>query len=360
MDHEIRHGLPQDYHEMNHVEPHRELHRVPADLSQFWVITILSNPVRYKKRYDLYWKFAEMCEHAGVNLVTVEQAFGNRKYMVTSPNNKYHLQVRTVEELWHKENMINLGIRHARVIAQSEGRQVREVAWVDADVYPTRTPRDWFEETWHQLQHYQFVQMFDTALDLGPDHSVIGETATSFISRYHKSGYKLPIKGGFWDHVTKYYSTFSGKVHGHPGYAWAANIDALDAVGGILDFAILGAGDRHMALGLVGAMPQSFESKNPGYVRSLYQWQVRAERWIKRDVGIVPGSIFHYWHGPKKSRGYTDRWKILIDNKFNPDTDLKYDHQGLLQLETWNSRQIMLRDQIRSYFRSRNEDSIDL
>ena len=72
----------------NCVGPHRELHRVPADLDKFWVITVLSNPVRYKRRYELYWKFAEMCEHAGVRLVTVEQAFGQRPYMVTSATNQ--------------------------------------------------------------------------------------------------------------------------------------------------------------------------------------------------------------------------------------------------------------------------------
>src|SRR5712692_5719226 len=119
--------------------PHREIHRVPADLSGFWVVTMLSNPVRYRRRYELYWKFKEFCQQAGVNLVTVEQAFGNRQFMVTTPDDPYALQCRTVEELWHKENMINMGIRHACMLAQRFGLPlVREVAWVDADCRSAR------------------------------------------------------------------------------------------------------------------------------------------------------------------------------------------------------------------------------
>lgn len=105
-------------------------HRTPADLSHFWVICVLSNPVRYKRRYELYHPFAEMCETAGVNLITVEQAFGQRPFMVTKPHNRRHLQLRGHDELWLKERMVNLGIHHAMAIAPG---QVDKVAWIDAD-----------------------------------------------------------------------------------------------------------------------------------------------------------------------------------------------------------------------------------
>jgi hypothetical protein len=200
--------------------------------------------------------------------------------------------------------------------------------------------------------------MFETAFDLDPNGKVIGHPQESFLSKYVKSGYQLPKRGGFW-------SGYYDMEHGHPGFAWASTREALDnmssSMGGpLIDFAVLGAGDRHMALGLVGCMEQSFEHLNKEYRHALKQWEVRAERWIKRDVGFVRGSIAHMWHGKKKDRGYTDRWKILRDNNFDPILDLTKDSQGLYRLETWDERQIRLRDQIRSYFRSRNEDSIDL
>jgi hypothetical protein len=324
-------------------------------LQHLVVITVISNPIRYRRRYELYQTFAENMREAGATLITVEQAFGERPFEVTNGENPLHVQVRTVDELWHKENMINIGINYASQVYPDW----RYLAWVDADVMPmTGSVRHWLEETVQQLQHYHVVQMFKSAFDLDPQNNVIGQPQESFMSKYVSSGYKLPIKGGFWK--GHYYME-----HGHPGFAWAATREALDSMSGpmggpLIDFAILGAGDRHMCLGLVSAMEQSFEHLNREYRHALMQWQIRADRWIKRDVGYVAGSIYHMWHGKKRDRGYTDRWKILRDNSYDPLLDLTRDSQGLLKLETWNDRQIRLRDQIRSYFRSRNEDSIDL
>lgn len=324
-------------------------------LQQLVVVTIVSNPVRFVSRYKLYNRFAAAMKDAGITMITVEQAFGERPFEITDANNPYHCQVRTLDELWHKENMINIGINYASQLLPDW----KYLAWVDADVLPmSGTVREWMEETVQQLQHYHVVQMFKTAFDLDPRGNVMSAPMESFMSKYVNSGCVKPIKGGFWEDA--YYME-----HGHPGYAWAATRDALDNIGGpiggpLIDFAILGAGDRHMALGLVGCMDQSFEHLNAEYRHALMQWQNRADRWIKRDVGYVEGSIYHFFHGKKRDRGYTDRWKILRDNAYDPLLDLTRDSQGLLKLETWDDRQIKLRDQIRAYFRSRNEDSIDV
>lgn len=318
-------------------------------LQDLVVVTIISNPIRYSSRYALYKRFAESMNQAGATLITVEQAFGERPFAITEKDNPLHVQVRSLDELWHKENMVNIGINYASQVFPDW----KYLAWIDADVLPMRPVREWLEETVQQLQHYHVVQMFKTAFDLDPAGNLMGQPQQSFLSKYLESGCLPPQRGGFWQ---DYYSL----AHGHPGYAWAATREALDATGGLIDFAILGAGDRHMALGLVGCMDQSFEALNPTYRAHLMQWQERAERWLKRDVGFVAGSIYHFWHGKKKDRGYVDRWKILRDNDFDPARDIKKDAQGLYVLETWDPRQITLRDQLRGYFRSRNEDSIDL
>lgn len=338
--------------------PHRLLHKVPADLSKFWVITVLSNPVRYKRRYELYWHFAEMCKHAGVNLITVEQAFGNRRFMVTEPNNPHHLQIRTVEELWHKENMINLGVRHACAIAPD---QVREVAWIDADCRPVSGYRHWFKETWHQLQHYQFVQMWSEMLDLDIHNNAIGCPQPSFMNNYIKHGTPNPAEIEKIEAENEYNMPYASKIFGRPGLAWAANIDAFNKVGGLIDYCILGAADYYMAHALIGTLKEAGNEYAGGrYQKALLEWQTKAQRWIKKDVGCVPGLVTHDWHGKKANRFYGTRGKILRECEFDPHLDLKYDAYGMLQLETWDERQIKLRDQIRAYFRARNEDSIDL
>jgi hypothetical protein len=87
------------------------------------------------------------------------------------------------------------------------------------------------------------------------------------------------------------------------------------------------------------------------------RWQERAERHIQRRVGVVPGTINHYWHGSKQNRRYQDRWKILVGGGYDPNLDLKYDFQGVLQLTERNTK---LRDDVIHYFSVRNEDSMDL
>lgn len=336
--------------------PHKELHRVPADLSKFWCITVLSNPIRYKRRYELYWRFAEMCSHAGVNLITVEQAFGHRQFMVTEKHNRFHLQVRSVEELWHKENLINLGVKHACTLGE-----VREVAWVDADCRSVRSPRDWFEETWHGLQHYEFVQMWENLIDLDYNFNPIGNPQPGFMANYIKYGTPNPDEFHKIEDCNDANYPYSSKIFGRPGLAWACNIEAWNRVGGLIDFSILGAGDWYMAHGLVGTLNYARSEYADGpYMKKLLRWQEKAQRWIKRDVGYVPGTVYHDFHGRKSLRQYGHRGKILSEGMYDPDTDIKYDAHGMLQLETWDDRQIRMRDRIRAYFRNRNEDSIDL
>lgn len=291
-----------------------------------------------------------MCDASGVTLITVEQAFGDRPHVITQRDHIHHVQVRTVEELWHKENMINIGIRHLMQVYPD----AKKVAWVDADCFSMCPTREWFEKTALALDHYELVQMWEYLINFGPHYEPISKPQMSFMKTYAAAGFEVP-KGKNVKHTL---AGHSGSVAlGRPGLAWAANIDALNKLGMLIDFCILGSGDWHMAHALVGGMEQgNQEHKLSAYSRKLLEWQARAERWIKRDVGYVPVTVGHWFHGNKKDRQYGTRGKILIRNGYDPETDIKYDSQGLLQLETHEPRQIKLRDQIREYFLSRNED----
>lgn len=321
--------------------------RVPADLSKFHIITMIMNPIRFESRHRIYHEWMEVMKHSGANIVTCELAFGNRPFMVTNKDNPNHVQLRSLDEVWLKENALNCTINY---ITQT-WPDAREFAWIDADVFPMRTARDWIDETWHALQHYHFVQMFEYAMNLDPNYNTHGGKQASFLSAYVKSGYIPPTPEGDW----YYYK------HGHPGYAWAATREALDWTGGLFDLGILGAGDRHMALALIHMVEHSFPHDiTSGYVTELLRWQNRCKQYIKKDVGFVPGTIAHQWHGDKKFRRYKDRWRILADQKYDPRVDLRRDTHGLFQLEVdvGDERQMRLRDLLRTYFRERNEDAI--
>lgn len=297
------------------------------------VVTAIFNPHRYKSRIKLYRDFEKYVADAGAKLYTVELAFNTREFIVSEESDPTDIRLRTKAELWHKEKMINLGIQ--RLPSDWE-----YVAWVDADVIFSRP--DWATETVELLQHYPIIQMFGEAIDLTPNYEIL-KTYTGIMSAYQQG--ILPSFGGRYDKT-------------HPGFAWAARRDALNNLGGLFDTAVLGSADRHMAFAFMDCVDKSYpKGISAGYVEQLQLWQTRCRKYIKKNVGYMPGSLLHFWHGKKVDRRYQDRWKILLKHQYDPEFDLKPDTQGLYQ---FSERCPQLEYDIRKYFQARNEDSIDL
>lgn len=334
---------------------HDSIHRhdlTPISTDKLHVIAVISNTRRFKSRYNLYRKFAKHVADSGGQLWTVEVAYGERPFEITMEDGAKHIQLRTAHELWHKENMINVAM--ARLPSDW-----KYVAWVDADIQFARP--DWVQETIHMLQHHKLVQMWSMAHDLDPNADTF-RTYRSFAYCYQHS--IMPPFDGIaitesMNDIIKYQEGgyYGGKKpYWHSGYAWAARREAIDALGGLVDFCIIGAADHHMAHALIGEVDRTMPKEIGGSYRSqLHEWQARAEKYIRRDIGYVSGSIIHYWHGNKKSRRYMDRWKLLARNDFEPSLDLKRDSQGLWQL---TDRSFRLRDDLRHYMQLRNEDDI--
>lgn len=310
---------------------------------KLYIITPYFNPWRYKSRGRLYQEFREHVQKFNCELITIEVALRDRDFetnIVDLPScnhsgyigSNYYL--RTKAELWHKERLINLAITKLPIDWQY-------VAWIDADVQFARD--DWVMETIHMLQHYSVIQMFSESINLSPTNEMVGNKRISFIKAYF-DGWDLKV----------------GPYHKlpHPGFAWAMRRDACDHLGGLIDTAILGSGDLHMARALTGNVKLGlYEELSPGYVETLELWQSRADEHIRKNVGYMSGLCIHYWHGSRKDRQYNERWKILTDNNFDPEFDLKPDSQGLWQ---FSGNKPQLEEDIRRYFASRNEDSIDV
>ena len=344
----VRHG--NDY--LDHVSHAKPGIKVFPDV--LYVICVISNPCRYRTRYELYRAFEKHMEESGAILYTVEMAYGGRPFEITEANNPYHIQLRSDKELWFKENMINIGISRLP-------SDWKYVAWIDADTMFVRP--DWVQETIHQLQHHKFVQMFSQVQNVDSNYRPI--------SAHHSVGFVYNWHHNIWinigkDKKTDYpYACFCEdevlniwKWYGPPGGAWAAQRDAIDEVGGVIDVGILGSGDVYMASALIGELKFNLQKGlTKEYVRHLSIWEERATLHIRRNIGYVDGLMIHYWHGSFKNRGYETRNEILIRHKFNPDIDLKRDWQGLWQLvDHGEERSVALRDKIRGYFRRRQED----
>ena len=107
---------------------------------RLYVVTAVSNPARYASRYRLYRAFEKHIKDCGAILTTVEMAYGDRPFEVTKPDEARHVQVRGRQELWYKENLLNIGIARLPACA-------KYIAIVDADLVFTRP--DWAQETLH-------------------------------------------------------------------------------------------------------------------------------------------------------------------------------------------------------------------
>jgi hypothetical protein len=295
-------------------------------------------------------EFVRHVADAGARLTLVEVAFGDRPFELADAGAERYIQLRTPHEYWVKEAAINYGV-------QSLPADAKYVAWMDADLVMSRP--DWVQETLQQLQHHAIVQMFSEAYDLDPS----GEIVTGFKSFGYSYIHGIPRKPG-----RGYYGGTPGAgakagigYWHHPGFSWAARLDAFDAMGGLFDVAVVGEADYIMALGLVGEAESAlYPGVSPGYRKAVIDWQTQALK-LRRDIGYVPGTVLHKWHGKKAARKYWDRCRILRETQFDPTTDLKYDRQGIYQLvDHGDHRSILLRDSIRKYFLGRNEDSTEV
>src|ERR1700733_7361313 len=103
-----------------------------------YVVCCYNNPLRFHRRLELHRKFqAYLAQFADVIPCVGELAYGERPFEVTEASNPYHLQLRTHEILWHKENVLNLLVQRIP--------EAKYIAWVDADI--TFAGPNWASET---------------------------------------------------------------------------------------------------------------------------------------------------------------------------------------------------------------------
>ena len=292
------------------------------------VIAVLSNPCRFGKRYLLYHEFCERMEReSDAILYTVELAYGDQEWMVTSPNHPRHLQLRCDTPLWHKENMINLGVQ--RLLPSNW----RAFAWIDADLeFDSST---WCSDTLRLLNGaFDIVQLFSHAVDM----DALGNTMRVFNSAGYMNARHRPFSSG-------------GPDQWHPGFAWAMTRRAYERVGGLYDLAILGSGDNLMMLSLLGEGLKGLHSQSSdAYKESIVTYQKKMKT---LRFGYTPGVIRHYFHGSKKNRKYHERWAILVNHDYRPE-DVEHNEDGLL-VPTARFPPA-LADDILEYFAQRNED----
>ena len=302
------------------------------------VFTPYANPMRWNNRNLVHNEFEKNMLEAGVKLTTIECTYGNRPYELLDHSRINRIRVRANTLVWNKENLLNLGIQ------RTPG--AKYIAWIDGDVY-FRKP-GWAEETVNALQQYFIVQPWSDAYDLGPKGEHIANYR-SFMRQWWHGEPVFPAGPNWWTFDKGPYT------YPHSGYAWACTRQAYDWLGGLFELGAMGSGDHHMALSMVGRVDKSVPGRvSPSYMKHLLAWQNRAINHLNMNYGFLWGTIEHHWHGKKSDRKYIDRWQMIQKYQFDPDTDLKRNSFGVLEL---TGNKPGLAHDMDVYFRQRNEDS---
>jgi hypothetical protein len=188
------------------------------------VIVVVSNPCLFGTRYILMKEFINRIEVEEKNVVlyVVELAYKNQNFIITDKNNKRHLQLRTDCPLWHKENMINLGVKYLLP------KNYKAFAWIDADIeFENNT---WAMDTLKILNGTKdIVQLFSHCVDMAKNKLTMRV--------FNSAGYQYTKQNQYCG---------SGDNYWHPGYAWAITRKAYEKMGGLYEQAILGSGDNIM------------------------------------------------------------------------------------------------------------------
>jgi hypothetical protein len=327
----IIHGIEIDdiEYKPNDIKTVLRSERKPIE-SKLHVIAVISNPCLFARRYILFKEFVQRMERDEPNVIlyVVEMAYGTQQFLMTQSKNPRHLQLRTDTPIWHKENMINLGVHKLLP------HDWKAFAWIDADVeFDSPT---WALDTLRILNgECDIVQIFSHCVDMDPKERPM--------SVFQSAGFQYSKRVPFG----------TGKNLWHPGYAWACTRDAYQIMGGLYDQAILGSGDNIMMLSLI---QNGHKAINPdstdGYRASVRDFQL----WVKDlRFGYVPGVIRHFFHGHKHNRKYMDRWKILVDYKYDPKYFVQYTDDGIL-VPCPGTFPKGLKREIMKYFAERNED----
>jgi hypothetical protein len=350
------------------------------------------NPWRHKSRVKHTERALKHFADSGAVITLVEVGFNRRELIFAdsgldgtaaacgipgggSEFRHRYIGLHTKDELWLKENAINIGV-------QSLPYDWQQVCWLDSDIHFVRP--NWTGECIHKLQHYAFIQMFSQAQDLAPNYETLPAgyphaSGPGFVQAWHDGFLKTTLspeiladlktigtdieklKEDFLKLEHDLENEYPGK-RVFPGLAWACTRKAWDDVGGLFDAAIWGGGDWHMSHALIEKTEGMMRSDlHRNYKKLVNQWYQRCRTHIRRNVGVMEGTVFHSWHGRKTERGYNAKHSMLAKFGFDPQRHLKRDSQGLWQLHDDRSTAfVQLRDMMRRIAKDRNEDSIDV
>lgn len=303
--------------------------RLYTESKELAIVSCFFNPQQYRNPVDNYHDYVEGLGDLQQHLWTIELAFDDDPFQL--PAGPQMIRVRGSRErhhLWQKERLLNLA-------AAQVPERYNAIAYSDCDfIYENSS---WHHQASLALMSADAVQLFSDIIWVGQEPGTIAR-------EQRKSWAGAMLK-----------KPCSREGLLAPGGAWAFNRDFWP----IPDSHILGGGDTLLLWSMLGRIDHSsLDNMSESWSRSWAGETVEIYKEIRAKISVVKGRVRHLYHGEPGNRQYHDRWQILKDSGFDPETDIETDIQtGLWQ---WSQFAIMRKPEMVSrvaqYFADRKED----
>lgn len=299
--------------------------------SDIWAVTAYFNPAGYRRRSENYRVFRR---RLGVPLVAVELSFDGR-FELSDDDAEIVLRMRCPDVMWHKERLLNIGIRAAPP-------EATKIAWVDGDI--VFSDDDWAEKASAALDDCVVAHLMGRRLNLSR-HGEVEDSAVSAVREH--------LAGRASDEVLAD-SEAPVRMGRSMGLAWAARRDLIERHG-LYDAAILGSGDRVIANAAFARFDLGARclEMNAAQQAHYLRWAEPFSQDVGGRIGAVDLQVEHLWHGALRNRGYSERHRGLAPFDFDPASDLSRDEAGCWR---WGSGKPAMHRYVREYFSGRHED----
>lgn len=293
------------------------------------VVCCYFNPFRYKTKYLNFLKFHSSLKIQGINPEVIELSYGYEDHQL--PTDIKSTKVFSSQVLWHKENLLNIGIN--KLISKG----YENIAWMDSDVIFRDS--HWIDDTINCLKNYNLCQLFSVS----ESESINSQSSfsPSCVKEWSYTGSLMP--------TSRKYQT---------GYAWACKSKILSQCM-LYDKAIIGGGDSLIWLAsfsnkfkineIIKNHPISYLDLN-SYVLDYLEWANLWGALVDGKVSYINHGIINLCHGNPKNRRYISRYENLSKCNYNPTQDIHYEN-NILKTTNLNLHKLII-----NYFKNRNED----
>jgi hypothetical protein len=279
------------------------------------IVTFHYNPSRFRRLRETYYEWLPSLGPLAKSLQCYELVLDDDE-----PEIEGSIVIRGTRAkntLWQKEAIVNLALRETPA-------HIKYFAWIDHDIVLSNNA--WLADAVAKIDSGAVaVQLFSTVVRMNLDRTEILRKPSAMVS-----------------------------PQGSPGGMWIADRAYMDRIGGLNTDNILGGGDQTFFDAMVGQPGRHLKEYSEATQNSLRRWiEFASSERRGRKADYIQSDGYHLWHGEHKNRQYGTRNKLLIDNAFDPATDIRVGENGLLE---WASDKPELHAGVARFFANRRED----